>query len=46
MLFADGYIPVGRVAEGAHETRWGTVAGACEVGERAADAALKRLKTN
>jgi hypothetical protein len=34
------------LGEGAHETLWGIVAGACEVGERAADAALKRLKTN
>jgi len=33
--------------EAVHETLWGTVAGAWEVGERAADAALKRLtKTN
>ena len=29
--------------EAAHETLWGTVAGAWEAGERAADAALKRL---
>jgi len=32
--------------EAAHETLWGTVAGAWEIGERAADAALMRLKTN
>src|SRR5262249_11739296 len=30
--------------EAAHETLWGTVAGAGEVGERAADAAIKGLK--
>ena len=29
--------------EAAHETLWGTVGGAWESGERAADAALKRL---
>ncbi|RYE38806.1 MAG: amine oxidase, partial [Hyphomicrobiales bacterium] len=29
--------------EAAHETQWGTVGGAWESGERAADAALKRL---
>ncbi|MGA8075799.1 MAG: hypothetical protein WB868_00250, partial [Xanthobacteraceae bacterium] len=29
--------------EAAHETLWGTVAGAWESGERAADAALRRL---
>jgi hypothetical protein len=29
--------------EAAHETQWGTVAGAWESGERAADAALARL---
>jgi len=26
-----------------HETLWGTIAGAWEAGERAADAAIKRL---
>jgi hypothetical protein len=29
--------------EAVHETLWGTVAGAWEAGERAADAAIKRL---
>ena len=29
--------------EAAHETLWGTVGGAWESGERAADAALKRV---
>jgi monoamine oxidase len=29
--------------EAVHETLWGTVAGAWESGERAADAALRRL---
>ena len=29
--------------EAAHETLWGTVGGAWEAGERAADAAIKRL---
>jgi monoamine oxidase len=29
--------------EAAHETLWGTVAGAWESGERAADAVVKRL---
>jgi monoamine oxidase len=29
--------------EAAHETLWGTVGGAWESGERAADAAIKRL---
>jgi hypothetical protein len=32
--------------EAVHETLWGTVAGAWEAGERAADAAMKRLGTN
>ena len=38
--------PVGRLyfaGEAAHETLWGTVGGAWESGERAADAILKRL---
>ena len=32
--------------EAVHETLWGTVAGAWDAGERAADAAIKKLGTN